>query len=63
MKANQSKEMKKINRIFKAVAIVSSVALGIGALIYNPGHLFTAALIFAAGLECEIVKVDANDIC
>ena len=35
-----------------------AAALAVCAVIYNPGHLFTAALVFAFGLESEIVKAD-----
>jgi hypothetical protein len=36
--------------------------MAVGAWIYNPGHLATAALIFAVGLESKIVKKEDNDI-
>ena len=31
---------------------VMAAALAVGAMIYNPGHLFTAAIIFAFAVEC-----------
>lgn len=65
MKANESKEIevKTINKVWKAIVIGSAAALAIGALKYNPGHLFTAGLVFAIGLESEIVKKDRDEIC
>lgn len=35
-----------------------AAVIAICALIYNPGHLCTGALVFAFGLESEIVKAD-----
>lgn len=62
MKANYSKEVKTINGVWKAIIICGAVALAIGAWIHNPWHLGTAAIIFAFGLESEIVKKEDNDI-
>lgn len=45
--------MKKLT-LYTRIAICSlAVALAIVALCQNPGHLFTAAVIFAAGLNVE----------
>lgn len=63
MKVNSSKDVKIINGIWKTIVIGGAIVLGIGAAIHNPGHLFTAAIIFAIGLESEIVKKDSHDIC
>jgi hypothetical protein len=41
-------------KTLRAIICTIAVALGIGAVIYNPGHLFTASVIFAFGLiQCE----------
>lgn len=41
-------------KTLRAIICIIAVALGIGAVIYNPGHLFTAGIIFAFGLiQCE----------
>jgi membrane protein YdbS with pleckstrin-like domain len=67
MKANLSKKVSKeakvINGVWKTVIICGAVALAIGAWIHNPWHLGTAAIIFALGLESDIVKKDRNEIC
>ena len=45
--------MKKLT-LYTRIAICSiAVALAIAAIFQNPGHLFTAALIFAVGLNVE----------
>ena len=62
MKANVSKKAKVINEVWKAILIGGAIALAIGAWIYNPGHLITAGIIFAAGLETNIVNEESDDI-
>ena len=62
MKTDYSKEVKVINGVWKAIIICGAVALAIGAWIHNPWHLGTAAIIFAFGLESEIVNKENNDI-
>ena len=52
------KSIKTVNRIFKVVMCSAAIALAIGAIIHNPGHLITAAAMWAIGMEGEIVKRD-----
>lgn len=41
-------------KTLRAIICTIAVALGIGAVIYNPFHLATAAITFAFGLiQCE----------
>lgn len=41
-------------KTLRAIICTAAVALGIGAVIYNPFHMATAAIIFAFGLiQCE----------
>lgn len=41
-------------KTLRAIICTIAVALGVGAMIYNPGHLFIASVIFALGLiQCE----------
>ena len=47
--------IKLINKWFKCGMTILAIAIGIGAIIYNPGHLFSAALVWAFGKECEII--------
>lgn len=48
--------MKKLT-LYTRIAICSiAVVLAIVAIFQNPGHLFTAVLIFAAGLNVEWVE-------
>lgn len=64
MKANLSKkDMKTVNNVWKAMVCGSAIALAVVAVIYNPGHLFTAGLLFLVGIESEIVKKEDNEIC
>ena len=56
------KEANEVNKAFRAMVIVVAIAVGIIAIIYNPGHLFTAALVFAVGLEAEIAQGDEFDL-
>lgn len=56
------KEANEVNKTFRAMVIVAAIALGIAALFTNPGHLFTAAIVFAVGLEAEIAKADEFDL-
>lgn len=45
--------MKKLT-LYTRIAICSIAgALAVGAWVYNPCHLFTAAIIFAVGLNVE----------
>lgn len=62
MKANYSKDVKVINGVWKAIIIGGAIALAIGAWIHNPWHLGIAAIIFAFGLESQIVNKEDNDI-
>ena len=47
------KEVRKANNVVKGVIIGLAAILAVVAWIYNPGHLLTAGLVFAVGLECE----------
>lgn len=59
-----SKEsIKIINKIYKGFITVCSLTLAIVAIFSNPGHLFTAGLLFAFGINTDIVSKDAADIC
>lgn len=48
--------MKTLNTITRTVICAVAVALAIGALRHNPAHLFTAAAIFAIGMNVEWKK-------
>lgn len=45
--------MKKLTIITRVIICTTAVALAIEAVCQNPGHLFTAALILAVGLNVE----------
>lgn len=45
--------MKKLTIITRVVICGAAIALGIGAMLYNPGHLISAAVIFVIGLNIE----------
>lgn len=57
------KSIKIANRIYKGIMISIAVVIAVMALRMNPGHLFTAGLVFAFALESELVSKDAADIC
>lgn len=56
------KEANEVNKTFRAMVIVVAIVLAIVALFTNPGHLFTASLIYAFGCEAEIAKADEFDL-
>lgn len=56
------KEANEVNKTFRAMVIVVAIVLAIVALFTNPGHLFTACLIYAFGCEAEIAKADEFDL-
>ena len=51
-----NESIKILNKWFKGGMTVLAIVIGVGAIFYNPGHLFSAALIWAFGQECEIYK-------
>lgn len=58
-----SKEsIKIINTIYKGIIISIAAVIAVIAFFKNPGHLFTAGLIFAYGLSSEIVDKNSADI-
>ena len=54
------KELNQVNKVYHAIVLVVSVALAITAIIYNPAHLVTAGIIFAAGMESDF-KCNEDD--
>lgn len=61
MSVMSTESAKKVNRVWKIAVIASAAALAVVAILKNPAHLFTAGLIFAFGLESNIVRADALD--
>ena len=55
------KDVEIVNYAWKGLVFGAAIAMAVGAWLYNPGHLGTAALIFAVGLESKIVKKDRNE--
>lgn len=56
------KEANEVNKTFRAMVFVCAAVLAVVAIIYNPGHLFTACLVFAVGCEAKLVKADEFDL-
>ena len=52
-----------VNKIYKGVIFTVAAVIAVVAFFKNPGHLFTAGLIFAFGLESELVSKDSADLC
>ena len=61
MSVISTESAKKVNRVWKIAVISSAAILAVVAILKNPGHLFTAGIIFAIGLESDIVKPDTLD--
>ena len=45
--------MKNLTNITRGIICTVAAVLAVVAVIHNPGHLFTAAIIFAWGLNVE----------
>lgn len=59
-----SKEtIQTVNKVWKGFIFVIAGIIAVCAICKNPGHLFTAAMVFAFGCESNIVKNDDYDIC
>lgn len=54
------KELNQVNKVYHAIVLIVSATMAICALIYNPGHLITASLIYAVGMESEFKSKDAD---
>lgn len=54
------KELNQVNKVYHAIVIVAAIAMAIVAIIYNPGHLFTAYMICAFGINSEFKSKDAE---
>ena len=55
-------EINQLNKVCRTVIVGIAAVLAVFAFIFNPCHLFTAGVIFAAGLEVEVVKADKFDL-
>lgn len=49
-------KISTLTLVTRWVICLGAVALAIGALMYNKAHLFTAAIVFAVGLNVEWKK-------
>ena len=49
-----------MNKVYHAIVIIAAIAMAIVAIIYNPGHLFTASMIYAFGINSEFKSKDAD---
>lgn len=56
------KQADKANKVIRTIIIVFAAVMAIVAIKYNPGHLFTASLVFAVGLNAELVEADEFDL-
>ena len=54
------KELNQLNKVYHAIVTIAAIAMAISAIIYNPGHLFTAFLIYAFGISSEFESKDAD---
>lgn len=50
------KELDQVNKVWRTIVCGAAVVLAICALIYNPCHLWTSAIIFAYGQSSEFVN-------
>lgn len=49
-------KLTTLNKVTRWAICLGAVALAIGAWIHNPAHLYTAAIVFAVGLNVEWKK-------
>lgn len=56
------RSIKSKNNVCKGIVIALAAALAVGAVLNNPAHLFTAAVVFAFGLEVEPFNEEDYDI-
>ena len=56
------REANEVNKTFRTMVFVVAIVVAIVSLIYNPFHLFTAAIMVAVGCEAEIVEADEFDL-
>lgn len=56
------KEANKVNKVLRFIVCAIGAAITITALMYNIGHLITAVIVFAIGLEADFVNVEDADI-
>lgn len=50
------KEINQINKVYRRIVIGAAAVLAVLALIYNPGHLITASMIYIFGATSEFKK-------
>ena len=55
------KEASQVNKVIKFIICAIGAAITIAALCYNIGHLITAVIVFAIGLEGEFINVEDAD--
>ena len=55
------KEANQVNKVIKFIICAIGAAITITALMYNIGHLITAVIVFAIGLEADFVNVEDAD--
>lgn len=56
------KEANQVNKVIRFIICAIGAAITIAALCYNIGHLITAIIVFAIGLEAEFVTSEDADI-
>lgn len=56
------KSINRKNNICKGIVIALAAVIAVGAIVQNPAHLFTAAVVFAFGLECKPFNEEDYDI-
>ena len=56
------KEANKVNKVLRFIVCAIGAAITITALMYNIGHLITAVIVFAIGLEGEFITAEDIDI-
>lgn len=61
MSVMSTESAKKVNRVWKAVVLLTAAAVAYVAMSKNPFHFVTMGIILAFGLDSEIVKPDPLD--
>ena len=54
------KELNQVNKVYHAIVTVVAFTIAVIAIIYNPGHLLTASMIYGMGVTSEFKSKDAD---
>lgn len=56
------KEANQVNKVIRFIICAIGAAITVAALCYNIGHLITAVIVIAFGLEADFITAEDIDI-